>query len=84
MNPNGLCVNIGYWNIKGYKSTVVGEKMKDREFLDTVGKSDIIGIGEIQSPKEIDIEGYISKKQKTRENAARDRNFLSVFLLKSI
>ena len=71
INPNNLCINIGYWNIKGYKSTVLGEKMKDREFLDTVGKSDIIGIGEIQSQKEIDIEGYISKKQKFRDKTTK-------------
>ena len=60
MNDSGstnASINVGYWNIHGYTSKVIGKKIRDREFLDIIGDCDIIGIGEIQCSSKIDIEG---------------------------
>ncbi len=68
-NVPGL--TIGYWNINGYKSKILGQKIRDKEFLETIGKCDIIGIGEVQSEREIDIDGYVCKKQKIRAKTTK-------------
>ncbi len=64
-------LSIGYWNINGYKSKFLGSKIRDPEFLETIGGCDIIGLGEIQCQGEIDIDGYVSKKPKIREKTTK-------------
>ena len=61
----------GYWNIHGYKSRMVGNKLNDPEFLEIIADRDIIGLGEIQSEGEVCIPGFINKKQKIREKKLR-------------
>ena len=63
--PNSI--RIGYWNIHGHKSHVIGDKLKDLEFLEIISDRDIIGLGEIQSGEEVYVPGYVCIKQKIRE-----------------
>ena len=64
-------MNIGYWNVNGYKSKFLGDKFRDQEFLKIIGECDILGIGEIQSEVEVGIEGFICKKHKIREKKSK-------------
>ena len=58
-------LTCSYWNIHGYKSKIVGNKLYDPQFLKVVSKSDvIIGLGELHAKEEIFIPGFISLKQK--------------------
>ena len=57
----------GYWNINGHSSKYLGAKLLDKEFIDVVSKCDIIGLGEIQSERDVDIPGFKRIKQKIRE-----------------
>ena len=56
-----------YWNIEGYKSKIVGNKLKDPEFLKLISGSDILGLAELHADKELSIPGFKSVKQKIRE-----------------
>ena len=60
-------ITCGYWNINGHRSSFLGDKLLDKEFLKTISDCDIIGLGEIQSEGEIDLVGYTRLKQKIRE-----------------
>ena len=64
-------MNIGYWNVNGYKSKFLVHKFRHPEFLDIIKDCDILGIGEIQSEEQVDIEGFICKKQKIREKISK-------------
>ncbi len=64
-------MNIGYWNVNGYRSKFLGYKFRDPEFLDIIKDCDILGIGEIQSEEQVDIEGFICKKQKIRQKTSK-------------
>ena len=57
----------GFWNIHGYKSRTVGNKLCDPEFIDMLSDVDIVGLGEIQSGGEVSVPGFVCKKQKIRE-----------------
>ena len=70
-NKNICNLSIGYWNINGYNSKFLGCKLRDAEFLEIIGGCDIIGLGELQCEEEIDIEGYVCKKQKIREKTTK-------------
>ena len=59
----------GYWNINGHSSKYLGEKLLDKEFIDVVSKCDIIGLGEIQSERDVDIPGFKRIKQKIRKKS---------------
>ena len=60
-------MKIGYWNIHGHKSKLIGNKLIDPEFMEMISDKDIIGLGEIHSEGEVSIPGFVSKKQKIRE-----------------
>ena len=64
-------LKIGYWNIHGHTSKLIGDKMLDPEFLEAISGIDIIGIGEIHSQNEISIPGFVSIKQKIREKTTK-------------
>ena len=57
-------LRCGYWNINGYKSKYLGDKLIDKEFLDIVNECDIIGLGEILSEGRVDIPGFECIDQK--------------------
>ena len=60
-------ITCGYWNINGHRSSFLGDKLLDKELLETISDCDIIGLGEIQSEGEIDLVGYTRLKQNIRE-----------------
>ena len=66
MNSVGLC----YWNMHGYKSKCMGNKLHDSEFLNSLVGKDILGLGELHAEDTLSIPGFINKKQKIR-----DKNF---------
>ena len=43
--PHGV-VKIGFWNIEGYKSQIIGNKLIHQDLLDKVLNRDIIGLSE--------------------------------------
>ena len=55
-----------YWNIQGYKSKIVGNKLNDPEFLKIISGSDIVSLAELHADKEVYIPGFKSIKQKIR------------------
>ena len=55
-----------YWNIQGYKSKIVGNKLEDPEFLNIISGSDILGIAELHANIEVSIPGFKCMKQKIR------------------
>ena len=59
-------LRCAYWNIHGYKSQIVGYKLYDPEFLETISDTDTVGLGEIQSEGEVSVSGFVCKKQKIR------------------
>ena len=60
-------LTCGFWNIHGHKSQCVGDKLSDPEFLDILSGTDIVGLGELHAEGEVNIPGFINKKQKIRE-----------------
>ena len=60
-------IKCGFWNIHGHMSQQIGDKLKDPEFYSVVSDLDIIGLGELHSESEVNIPGFINKKQKIRE-----------------
>ena len=59
-------LNCLYWNIHGISSKILGEKTKDKRFLETISTFDIIGISELHTKNYLSIPGFQSKKQKFR------------------
>ena len=62
MNSVSLC----YWNLHGYKSKCIGNKLLDSEFLNSLRGKDILGLGELHAEDILSIPGFINKKQKIR------------------
>ena len=56
-----------YWNINGYKSKIVGNKLEDPKFLNIISTSDIVGLAELHSDQDVSIPGFKCVKQKIRE-----------------
>ena len=59
-------VNCLYWNIHGISSKTLGEKTKDKKFLEIISAFDIIGISELHTKNTLSIPGFYLKKQKFR------------------
>ena len=57
---------LSFWNIEGYNSQLIGNKLEDPEFLNVVSKSDILGLAELHAEKELSIPGFKILKQKNR------------------
>ena len=64
-------ITCSFWNIEGYKSRIIGNKLKDPEFLNVLNKSDIVGLGEIHAETKVSIPGFKSIKQKIREKKSK-------------
>ena len=60
-----------FWNIQGYKSKIIGNKLLNKDFLDEVKNSDFVGLAETHSHDEVlsdlDIPGYVRKHFKNRK-----------------
>ena len=39
-------LNMSFWNINGYKSSIFGNKFTDPDFVEEIQKSDFVGMGE--------------------------------------
>ena len=63
--PNML--QLCYWNIHGWSSKVIGNKLIDPEFLEKKSKFDIVALSELHSEEELSLPGFISIKQKIRK-----------------
>ena len=61
------CLKICYWNIHGWSSKIIGNKLADSEFLEKISDCDIVALSEIHSNKELSLPGFISLKQKIRK-----------------
>ena len=58
------CLKICYWNIHGWSSSIIGNKLADTEFLGKISDCDIVALSEIHSDKELSLPGFINIKQK--------------------
>ena len=64
-------IQISAWNIHGYKSNIVGDKLSDSSFLDEIKNDDIIALTETHNNDGNDtlsIPGYRRVKIKNRTN----------------
>ena len=89
--PRPHDLNITFWNINGYNSRIVGNKLVDPDFLAEVKKSDIIGLGETHIHNEIleklCIPDFVRLKYKSRnKSTSNNRSFggIAVFAKKEI
>ena len=55
----------------GISSKILGDKSKDKKFLEIVSAYDVVGISELHTNNYISIPGFISKKQKFRTKKHR-------------
>ena len=60
-----------YWNIHGWTSKVIGNKLTNSDFLSNINECDLVCLSEIHCEKEVSIPGFISLKQKIREKSHR-------------
>ena len=80
-------LSIAFWNIHGHKSSYLGNKLSDPEFLNLLEGKDIIGLGELHAEGEVSIPGFVSKKQKIREkkiNGPKVAGGIGVFVREEI
>ena len=59
-------LNVSFWNIEGYKSQLIGNKLEDPEFLNVVRKADILGLAELHADTKVSIPGFENIMQKNR------------------
>ena len=76
-NNNALNnLNMSYWNIHGYKSKIIGNKLLDPDFLSEMRNSDIIGLSETHTCDDtvdhLNIPGFIQLKYKNRKKGANN------------
>lgn len=68
--PDGVIKHC-FWNIQGYKSQILGNKLLNQDFLDEIKGSDIVGLAEThihaQVLSNLDIPGYDRKHFKNRK-----------------
>ena len=51
-------LKICYWNIHGWTSKIIGNKLSDSEFLGKVSNCDIVALSELHCDKEISMVNY--------------------------
>lgn len=68
---NPYTIKISCWNIQGFKSRILGNKLNDPDFLNEINDSDVIGVLETHIFNEIleklDIAGFTRIKYKNRK-----------------
>ncbi len=62
VNSLKLC----YWNIHGWSSKVIGDKLCDEEFLNKINAYDVVALAELHSEKHLSLPGFLNIKQKIR------------------
>ena len=60
-------LTICYWNIHGWRSKIIGNKLVDPEFLQKISKFDIVALAELHCEKEVSLPGYKNLKQNIRD-----------------
>ena len=60
-------LTVCYWNIHGWRSKIVGNKLVDPEFLQKISKFDIVSLAELHCENEVSLPGYKNIKQKIRD-----------------
>ena len=60
-------VRVSYWNIHGWKSKIIENKLVDPDFLKHIGNSEILCLSELHTRESVSIPGYTLIKQKIRE-----------------
>ena len=70
-------LKFAFWNINGYKSKILGNKLVLRDFLQEIGNNDIVGLAETHiHPKTLDdlaIPGFTRIDFKIREPHSKGR-----------
>ena len=64
---NKMSFFLGFWNIHGQKSQVVGDKLLDADFLQVCQQYDVIGLAELHTELVPSINGFKLIKQKIRK-----------------
>ena len=62
---------VCYWNIHGWSSKIIGNKLVDSDFLEKIANCDIVALSELHSNKELSLPGFVSIKQKIRKKLHR-------------
>ena len=60
-------LKVCYWNIHGWSSKIIGNKLEDSDFLEKIANCDIVALSELHSDKELSLPGFIRIKQKIRK-----------------
>ena len=75
--PPGNVIKHCFWNIQGYKSQIIGNKLLNQDFLNEIKGCDIIGLAEThihtQVLENLDIPGYDRKHYKNRKAHSNGR-----------
>lgn len=83
--PMSVPIQISAWNIHGFKSAIIGDKLSDESFLNEVKNDDIIALTETHNNDKNDslsIPGYRRVKIKNRKktnNSNKDSGGLALF-----
>ena len=64
---NKTSFSLGFWNIHGQKSKIVGDKFLDSDFLRICQQYDLIGLAELYTETVPRISGFKLIKQKIRK-----------------
>ena len=82
-----ISANVAYWNINGHISKNIGDKLRDKQFLNNISDTDILGLGELHASALVDIPGFKLMKQKIREKnfkGPKTAGGLAVFVRKEL
>ena len=69
LSSNIGALNVCFWNIHGQTSKLIGDKFRDPEFLNVLGKSHIVGFAELHTESEANLTGFGLIKQKKIEKS---------------
>ena len=65
--PGPSVLKICYWNIHGWSSKVIGNKLNDPEFLGKISNYDIVALSEMHCENLLSLPGFTNMKQKIRD-----------------
>jgi exonuclease III len=60
-------LKLCYWNIHGWSSKIIGNKLCDKEFLGKILNYDIVALAELHSEKKLSLPGFMNIDQKIRD-----------------
>ena len=67
VEPRPTVLQFCYWNIHGWTSKIVGNKLIDSEFLEKIENYDIVALSELHCEGELSLPGFTNIKQKIRK-----------------